>query len=290
MFKLTLYRHGIACTALLLPFIAHSAMPKSEILLAKPNTEYGLQVSRITSGDSYNNQPLLTNKGIYFTQEVQTLAHSQTDLAFYSFDDQQTYNLTNSPVSEYSATLTPKGNALSAIVVEADGKQKLWQYPLNIELPPSRIFEWIEPVGYHAWGIDNDLVMFILGEPHTLQYTKVAAAKGQVVAQNIGRTLTFNDSLAAFTFTYTKNAENWLASYAPNSQMVTDLFRLPDSVQDYTFKNDNTVIYALNNRIYQRSLSTPENVSQWLDLTPYCSTQITRLSYNNEQLAFVCRK
>lgn len=288
--KLTLLRYGIACTALLMPFIAHSAMPKSEILLAKPNTEYGLQVSRITEGNSYNNQPLLTDNGIYFTQEVNELGQSQTDLAFYSFDDQQTYNLTNSPVSEYSATLTPKGDALSAIVVEADGKQKLWQYPLNTELPPSRIFEWIEPVGYHAWGIDNDLVMFILGEPHTLQYTKVAAAKGQVVAQNIGRTLMFNASLAAFTFTYTKNAENWLASYAPNSQMVTDLFRLPDGVQDYTFKNDNTVIYALNNRIYQRSLSAPENVSQWLDLTPYCSAQITRLSYNNEQLAFVCRK
>lgn len=288
--KLTLLRHGIACTALLMPFIAHSAMPKSEILLAKPNTEYGLQVSRITEGNSYNNQPLLTDNGIYFTQEVNELGQSQTDLAFYSFDDQQTYNLTNSPVSEYSATLTPKGDALSAIVVEADGKQKLWQYPLNTELPPSRIFEWIEPVGYHAWGIDNDLVMFILGEPHTLQYTKVAAAKGQVVAQNIGRTLMFNASLAAFTFTYTKNVENWLASYAPNSQMVTDLFRLPDGVQDYTFKNDNTVIYALNNRIYQRSLSAPENVSQWLDLTPYCSAQITRLSYNNEQLAFVCRK
>ncbi|MGS0536639.1 hypothetical protein [Pseudoalteromonas sp. SaAl2] len=288
--KLTLLRHGIACTALLMPFIAHSAMPKSEILLAKPNTEYGLQVSRITEGNSYNNQPLLTDNGIYFTQEVNELGQSQTDLAFYSFDDQQTYNLTNSPVSEYSATLTPKGDALSAIVVEADGKQKLWQYPLNTELPPSRIFEWIEPVGYHAWGIDNDLVMFILGEPHTLQYTKVAAAKGQVVAQNIGRTLMFNASLAAFTFTYTKNAENWLASYAPNSQMVTDLFRLPDGVQDYTFKNDNTVVYALNNRIYQRSLSAPENVSQWLDLTPYCSAQITRLSYNNEQLAFVCRK
>ncbi|MCQ8879993.1 hypothetical protein NQT69_18505 [Pseudoalteromonas shioyasakiensis] len=273
-----------------MPLIAHAAMPKSEILLAKTNTEYGLQVSRITEGNSYNNQPLLTDNGIYFTQEVNELGQSQTDLAFYSFDEQQTYNLTNSPVSEYSATLKPAGDALSAIVVEADGKQKLWQYPLNAELSPSRIFEWIEPVGYHAWGRDNDLVMFILGEPHTLQYTTVVAAKGQVVAKHIGRTLTFNPTLAAFTFTYTKNEQNWLASFAPNSQMVTDLFRLPDTVQDYAFKNDNTVIYALDNRIYQRSLSEPQRVSQWLDLTPYCSTAITRLSYNNEQLAFVCRK
>lgn len=288
--KLTLVRQGLAFTALLLPLVANSAMPKSEILLATLNTEYGLQVSRVTSADRYNNQPLLTEKGIYFTQEVKDQGESQTDLVFYSFADQQSYNLTNSPVSEYSPTLTPSGDALSSIVVEPSGQQKLWQYPLESNEQPSRIFEWIEPVGYHAWGRDNDVVMFILGEPHTLQYTKVAAAKGNVVAKDIGRTLTFNATLSAFTFSYNKEGKNWLASYDPSTQAVSDIFRLPDNVQDYTFTNDDTVIYSLHNRIYKRSVSEPDSVSLWLDLTPYCSTQITRLSYNNEQLAFVCSK
>jgi hypothetical protein len=287
---LTLIRQGLAITALLLPFVANSTMPKSEILLATLNTEYGLQVSRITSGDRYNNQPLLTEKGIYFTQEVKVNALSQTDLIFYSFADQQSHNLTNSPVSEYSPTLTPSGDALSAIVVEANGQQKLWQYPFDSSEQPRRIFEWIEPVGYHAWGRDNDVVMFILGEPHTLQYTKVAAAKGNVVAKDIGRTLKFNPTLSAFTFSYQKEQENWLASFNPGTQGVKDIFRLPDNVQDYAFTNDDTVIYSLHNRIYQRSISEPDSVSLWLDLTSYCRTQITRLSYNNDQLAFVCTK
>ncbi|MBB1398199.1 hypothetical protein [Pseudoalteromonas sp. SG44-8] len=288
--KLTLPWLSFVATLAVTPNSVLAAMPKSEILLAKLNTEYGLQVSRITNNDVYNNQPLLTKEGIYFTQEVQSEGQSQTDLAFYDFTNKQVTNLTNTAVSEYSPTLTPNGKALSAIVVEADGKQKLWQYPFDDNVKPSRIFEWVEPVGYHAWGAKNDMVMFILGEPHTLQYTQVAAAKLKVVAEHIGRTLTFNHALAAYTFSYSKAQQHWLASYDPQENTVTDLFRLPQTVQDYAFKDANTVIYAVDNRVYQRQLNSPEQVSLWLDLTPFCDTNITRMSYLNDQLAFVCVK
>ncbi|NMR27881.1 hypothetical protein HH219_20480 [Pseudoalteromonas sp. NEC-BIFX-2020_015] len=281
---------GLMATLAITSYSSLAAMPKSEILLADVNTEYGLQVSRITDGDVYNNQPLLTKSGIYFTKEVQNNEQSQTELVFYNFADQQTTNLTNTAVSEYSPTLTPDGSALSAIVVEANGKQKLWQYPFDKNVAPRRIFEWVEPVGYHAWGINNDVVMFILGKPHTLQYTHVAAAKPEVVASDIGRTLTFNKQLGAYTFNYTKQQQQWLASFDAKQNQVTDLFRLPKSVQDYTFKGADTVIYAVDNRVYQRNLSEPEIVSLWLDLTPYCETKITRMSYLNNQLAFVCTK
>ena len=288
--KLTSPWLSLTASLTFMPLAATAVMPKSEILLAKLNTEYGLQVSRITDGDVYNNQPLLTATGIYFTQEVKNDEHNQTDIAFYEFANKQTKNLTNSDVSEYSPTLTPNKDALSVIVVEADGKQKLWQYPLADDLKPSRIFEWIEPVGYHAWGVSNDVVMFILGQPHTLQYTSVAAAKPQKIADNIGRTLAFNHTLGAFTFSYSKAQQHWFASYDAKSNEVEDLFRLPQTVQDYAFKDDNTVLYALDNRVYQRQLDHPEQVSLWLDLTPYCDTSITRMSYLNDQLAFVCTK
>ena len=238
--KLTLVRQGLAFTALLLPLVANSAMPKSEILLATLNTEYGLQVSRVTSADRYNNQPLLTEKGIYFTQEVKDQGESQTDLVFYSFADQQSYNLTNSPVSEYSPTLTPSGDALSSIVVEPSGQQKLWQYPLESNEQPSRIFEWIEPVGYHAWGRDNDVVMFILGEPHTLQYTSVAAAKGEVVASDIGRTLIYN--------------KDFYVGYSPERINPGDKLHTIDKILKVTSGSTPKVAEQIN-RLYARVIT-----------------------------------
>lgn len=276
--------------AALTPLVTNAAMPKSEILLAHLNTPHGLKVSRITEADSYTNQPLLTEKGIYFTKEVIADEQSQTDIAFYDFATKQTTNLTNSEVSEYSPTLSPIGEGLSAIVVENNTKQKLWYYPFDKSASPKRIFEWIEPVGYHAWGVNDDLVMFILGEPHTLQYTSVASAKPEVVANNIGRTLLFNNASNQYLFSYQKEQQNWLASFKPQSDEVTELFRLPPSLQDFILINDHTLVYALQNRVYKRSLIKPDEVSLWLDLTPYCDTTITRMSYFSEQLAFVCKK
>lgn len=268
--------------------VAQASMPKSQILLADLNTPYGLQVSIVSDKNSYNNQPNLIDNGVYFTHEVITNGQSQTDIVYYDLTTKQITNITNSPVSEYSPTLMPNNNSLSAIVVEADGKQKLWQYPLKSEKPPSRIFDWIEPVGYHAWGVQNDLVMFILGKPHTLQYTSVEEAKGQVAASNIGRTLIYNNSTATFLFSYTKNEQHILASFNPQDKQVEDLLRLPAQVQDFILKDDTTIAYAIKNRVYQRKLDGSDEVSQWLNLSTYCETNITRMSYSNEKLAFVC--
>jgi hypothetical protein len=264
-------------------------MPKSQLLLADLNTPYGLQVSLVGDNTSYNNQPYLTKEDLYFTHEVIDGEQSQTDIMHYDIVSKQLSNISNTRVSEYSPTLTPTKTSLSAIVVEADEKQKLWQYPLgDAGKSPSRIFDWIEPVGYHAWGINNDLVMFILGEPHTLQYTSVAAAKGQVVASNIGRTLIYNQTLAKFLFSYTKGEQHFLASFNPQNNKVEPLFRLPNEVQDFILKDDNTLAYAIKNRVYERDISSPTIISQWLNLSPYCETKITRMSYNNNKLAFVC--
>ncbi|PWS54280.1 hypothetical protein [Pseudoalteromonas sp. meg-B1] len=268
--------------------VAQANMPKSQILLADLNTPHGIRVSIVSDKTSYNNQPHLTDTGLYYTREVISNNQSQTDIALYDLSSKQTSMITNTDVSEYSPTLTPSGDSLSAIVVEEDGKQKLWQYPLSTEQAPSRIFDWIEPVGYHAWGNNNDLVMFILGEPHTLQYTSVVAAKGEVVANNIGRTLIYDKSRSEFLFSHSKNGQHQLARFDPQTKQVSNILRLPNQVQDFILKDENTVAYAIKNRIYQRQLTAGSDISQWLDLSQYCDTEISRLSYKNQQLAFVC--
>lgn len=274
-------------------FTSHvnAAMPKSEILLADFDTPYGMKVSRITDNKSYNNQPFLVDSGLYYTHEViAETGQSQTDIVFYNFATKTSVNITNTAVSEYSPTLMLNQQALSAIVVEEDGKQKLWQYPLANEQTASRIFEWIEPVGYHAWGAENDLIMFILGEPHTLQYTSIAAAKPRVIAADIGRTLVFDKHTNSYLFSYNKDNQHWVARFAPQTEEVSDLFRLPDSVQDFALIDQNTLAYAVNNRVYKRSLTEPEVVSQWLDLRRFCEGSISRLNYKHNKLAFVCNK
>ncbi|CAH9059231.1 hypothetical protein PSECIP111951_02032 [Pseudoalteromonas holothuriae] len=268
---------------------AQAAMPQSQILLAS-EVDDSIKVVSITSDDNYHNQPVVTKKGVYFTQGVTTKEQAQTDLFFYDFADKTSHNLTNTPVSEFSPTLYPDGDGLSSVVVEPDGKQKLWFYPFDKTQSAQRIFEHIEPVGYHAWGNKGDLVMFILGQPHTLQYADLTGHLPTKVAKDIGRTLAFNNKKQIYSFTYDKNGQHWFASFSANTQQVSDHFVMPEGVQDYTWLNESHVAYAIGNRIYMRDFENPKAISQWHNLSPYCDTHISRLSYHQGNLAFVCDK
>lgn len=267
---------------------AISAMPSSQLFVAE-KTPQGVKVKAITSDDSYHNQPLTTDSGVYFTKELSALEGSQTDLFFYDFTTQQTRNLTNSPVSEYSPTLYPHDDGLSTIVVESTGKQRLWFYPFDSTRKATPLLAHIDPVGYHVWGEQQEVMLFVLGTPHELHFTDTHGHLPKLVAKDIDRSLAFNKAKQFYSFTYNKNNQLWLATYSPKTELVTSHLVLPKPVRDYTWLDDDTVAYALNNRIYTRSITSPKVVSQWMNLTQYCKTQITRLSHRAGKMAFVCK-
>ena len=265
------------------------ATPSSQIFLAIELAN-GIKVKPITTDKGYHNQPLVTDSGIYFTQSVGQGDKSQMDLFFYDYTTAQSENLTNSAVSEFSPTLYPHEEGLSSIVVEADGKQKLWFYPFDKSKAPKRIFDHIEPVGYHAWGNTQDLIMFILGEPHSLQYTDLTGHLPKVIAKDIGRSLSYNEKRGFYSFTYHDAGQHWFATFSPSTQQVKQHFVMPKEVHDYTWIDSDTVAYAVDNRIYTRDIAQPKHVSQWHNFTSYCDAQITRLSYKQGKMAFVCQK
>jgi steroid delta-isomerase-like uncharacterized protein len=47
----------------------------------------------------------------------------------------------------------------------------------------------VKPVGYHAWGPDGQLALFVLGTPNTLQIADSRTGKSRIVTQRIGRSI-----------------------------------------------------------------------------------------------------
>ena len=276
------------CAFLVVIGTANAAMPSSQIFLAE-SLDAGVKVSAITANDSYHNQPLTTPEGVYFTQELGEGERRQTDIFYYEYATKLTRNITNTPTSEYSPTLYPHDKGLSAIVVEASGKQRLWFYPFDLQRDAYPIYEHIEPVGYHAWGINEQVILFIVGQPHFLQFTDLAGHLPKIIAKDIDRSLAFNASKQLYSFTYNKNGQLWFATFSPKTQRIKSHFVFPKSVRDYIWLDDDKIAYALANRVYTRSFTSPKVISQWLNLTQYCDTQITRLSFSNDKLAFVCK-
>jgi WD40-like Beta Propeller Repeat len=170
------------------------APPDTEIYLAPLKNVNGvLEVGPaidISNNPGYDNQPFFTpdGRGVLFTS-VRGPGVTQTDIYRYDIAARQISQVTATPESEYSPTITPAGN-LSVVRVEldADKTQRLWQFTADGR-DPRVLVETIKPVGYHAWADAQSLALFVLGPPATLQLVDPRSGTAATLATDIGRSL-----------------------------------------------------------------------------------------------------
>jgi len=255
---------------------------------------------QLTTHKGYDNQPnfLPNGKGLLYTSMHQKAdGNWQSDSFEYDFASQKLTNLTNTQTSEYSPTLMNNGQFFSTIV-ERENQQQFWAQPYKVKRKPYRINQ-AEPVGYHVWGSDDDLVMFVLGKPHTLQYQVNMDSQPKVVANDIGRSLRFVKSRYSFSFSQQKGKTWYLSEYYPNKDKVVNLVPMLAAADYYTWLDDTTAISAVGQTIYQwrydNSARGIRKASEadwmpWLDVSKYCKTKVTRLAVNaqHSKLALVC--
>ncbi|MEQ9400887.1 MAG: hypothetical protein RJQ04_17100 [Longimicrobiales bacterium] len=141
----------------------------------------------VTARAGYDNQPhfLPDGSGFWYTRDD----GSQADIWYWDAASGQVSAVTaTAPESEYSATPLPDGSGFSAIRVEADSAQRLWRFDADGSNPAVLIPD-LAPVGYQAWSGPSTLVLFVLGDPATLQVVDVATGAARVVAEDVGRTV-----------------------------------------------------------------------------------------------------
>jgi hypothetical protein len=172
---------------------AAQAPPDTEIYLAPMKISNGAieigSVVDITNNPGYDNQPFFTpdGKGLLFTSVRG--GGTQTDIYRYDIAAQRISQVTATPESEYSPTITPAGG-LSVIRVEldADKTQRLWQFTADGR-DPRVVLEHVKPVGYHAWADSQTLALYVLGQPATLQLADTRTGAAVVLASDIGRSI-----------------------------------------------------------------------------------------------------
>jgi hypothetical protein len=151
----------------------------------------------ISNNSGYDNQPAFTPDGgaVLFTSvrgdrkpDPANSAAIGSDIWRYDIGARRIVQVINTPESEYSPTVTPDGQHISVIRVEADGAQRLWRFTIDGK-NPSLVLRDIKPVGYHAWADSNTLGLFVLGEPSTFQVADTRSGKADVMAKNIGRSI-----------------------------------------------------------------------------------------------------
>jgi hypothetical protein len=173
---------------------AQQAPPDTEIYLAPLRSVNGtLEVGpavNVTNSPGYDNQPFFTPDGRALLFTSVRGGGTQTDIYRVAVPPGPApVQVTRTPESEYSPTVTPSG-ALSVIRVELDGNntQRLWQFTIDGG-DPRVVLEQLKPVGYHAWADDKTLALFVLGQPATLQTADATTGAARVIASDIGRSI-----------------------------------------------------------------------------------------------------
>jgi hypothetical protein len=258
------------------------------------------QFQNITDTASYTNQPYFINNDeeLAYTQSITSDGVTQMDTFIYNFAMQTSRNLTNSATSEYSPTPSPDGKGLSVIRVNAQGKQELWYLALDSGQAKQNLLPAIEPVGYHVWDGADKVLLFVLGEPHTLRLATVnrQTDQGTVLDTSIGPSLWAIPGTPFFSYSKQLDETSWQLRFVDTSKKTTKaLVDMPKGSYYYAWSPKGYAVTAVESTLYQWRYSkdgTKENWSEFANLSEECPAGISRLSFSEQgnSLAMVCNR
>lgn len=223
----------------------------------------------------YDNQPsfLPDGSGVLFA----STRNGQTDVLLYKIESGDKEWLTDSPGSEYSPTVIPGGTHFSTIILEEDGRQLLWKYPLRGGEPEIVVQELV--IGYHTWLGPNRIYSFVLGEPPTLQETRLKAGESEVITQNPGRSLHNVPGTRHISFVDKSDTTNWIIkSLDPFEGDISAITSTLEGSEDMAWTPQRVILIGQGSRLFAYN---PYGAKEWnpvADLSDFGLSGITRLA------------
>jgi len=248
----------------------------------------------LTHRIGYDNQPSFTAKGdaVLYTS---TRDDGQADIWKVPVKGGDPVRVTNTPESEYSATVTPDGKYFSVIRVERDSTQRLWKFPLDGAGDPELVLRDVKPVGYHLWASDHQLVLFVLGgalgtpagNASTLQLADDRTGASRVVGARIGRALSKVPGRDVVTFQQlVRDSASWITELDVRTGATKRLMSPPPGADYHVWTPGGLLLAAAGTKLYLWSNGAWDVAA---DLGAYGVKNISRLAVSpkGDWLAFV---
>jgi hypothetical protein len=245
-----------------------------------PSSMQGAKPLPVSIAPGYDNQPSFNADG----QRILLAANRDgKQIDVYQFDRRtnQTTQLTRTPENENSPTYLPPGigdaGGFSVVQTEPDRTQRLWRFNAQGS-NPQLVLTDIKPVGYHAWIGPEQLVLFVLGPPSTMQIADVKTGKAEVVADNIGRSLHRIPGTRFASFVHREpSGEYWIKQLDTSTKKIDPLVKVVDgnSERDMTWMPDGkTILMSAGTKVF----SWTRGGSGWSEVFDGASHQLGAIS------------
>lgn len=202
----------------------------------------------VTHRPGYDNQPafLTDASAILYTSIDST---GQADIWRYELRTRKRVRVTHTPESEYSPTIMPGSRRFSVVRVERDSTQRLWSFRMDGQ-DPQLVLPSLAPVGYHAWLDQFRLAVYVLGSPTTLHVLRRDGSEDEVRASHIGRTIQRVPAQDWYSFVQLDSTRTpWIVAQPFEGGAVSQLVRLPEDNEFYTWAPDGTLLSASHGEI-----------------------------------------
>ncbi|WP_235982205.1 DUF6265 family protein [Gelidibacter maritimus] len=250
--------------------------PNTEVFLFDLNIENGgIELSNfknISDNEGYDNQPsFLDDKTLLYAGT----RNGQTDIVKYDLNyDTKTW-ICFTEGGEYSPLKIPNQNAVSAIRLDPDGKQRLYRYDLKNSTNTVLLDTLV--VGYHLWFDKNTIISSVLESDFLSLYSSdLKTGKNKRITPRVGRSLHHipNSNLISFI---SKNMDGTseIKSLNPKTGSIKTIAPTLFGVEDMCWLADGSILMAKNDALFKLN---PKNKLGWIEIVSLKSYGIQNLS------------
>lgn len=259
------------------------AQPNTEVVLFDLDTKNGSfelsNFKNISNNEGYDNQPsFLDDNYVLFA----STRNGQTDIVKYHMDYDSKSWINFSKGGEYSPLKIPNKNAVSAVRLDTDGKQRLYTYSLSNGESTELIADLV--VAYYTWYYENTIVSAIIEEDGlNLYVTNLQNGISKKYATNVGRSFHKIPNTNLVSFISKENENNWqIKSLNPKTGAIKVIANTLQGVEDICWAGTNTILSGKESILYKLTLQKDTNWKEIANLKSNGINAITRIATNTE--------
>jgi Tol biopolymer transport system component len=280
----------VSLISLLLSIKLLFAQNGSEIYIAdiEINSSYAIvsNIKNISNNAGYDNQPHFlkgTNKILFASNRD----GKQTDIYEYDIISEKITSFITSEESEYSPTLSADGKSILCVRVEKDETQRLWSFDLK-KRNPKVFLPKVDSVGYFTFISNQQLAIFVLGEPQTLRLVSTKSQIENIIDSTIGRSLHTYPINNQLYFVDKKNESKWYLKTLKDNRIV-EVIEMPNETEDFCITPEGLILTFSKNKLLGFYPGESRGWFVLAELNDFANKKITRLAINanSTKLAFV---
>jgi len=198
-----------------------------------------INLKNISNSEGYDNQPsFYDNNTILFS----SIRKNLTDIKSYNLRSGENSWKTNTSIeSEYSPLKIPNKESFSAVRLDENGLQRLYQY--NLATGKSKILLKELKVGYHVWYSENMLVSSVLVDDRMdLAISNLKDNSNLTLHKNVGRSLHKIPNSGLIGFISFENNSSTIKSLNPITGDIKIIKSLPIPITDICWLTEDKIL------------------------------------------------